>query len=136
MSPDEAFLYVASDSKGIVLVDLKSREMKPIRNRLAIDMTSIDGLLLYHNSLIGILNGNADRREHCIIRYQLSADGREIVAAAILDINHPLFDVPTTGVIANGELYCLAATRLNSLKQDGTFDINVLKDPVVLRYKL
>lgn len=136
VSPDEAFLYVASDTRGIILVDLKSREMKPIRNRLAIDMTSIDGLMLYQNSLIGILNGKADRREHCIIRYQLSVDGREIVAAVLLDINNPLFEVPTTGVIANGELYCLAATCLNSLKEDGTFNINDLKEPVVLKYKL
>lgn len=136
VSPGEAFLYVASETKGIVLVDLKSGEMKPIRNRLAVDTTGIDGLMLYQNSLVGILNCKADRREHCIARYQLSADGREIVAAAILDINNPLFDIPTTGVIAKGELYCLAATRLSSLKEDGTFDINVLKEPLVLKYRL
>ena len=66
----------------------------------------------------------------------MSADGREIIAAAILDKNNPLFDIPTTGVIVNNELYCLAATFLNSLKDDGTFNLNDLKDPVVLRYKL
>jgi len=135
-SPDEAFLYVALDSQGIVLVDLKTRGIKPIANRLAADMKSIDGLLLYQNSLIGILNGRIDKNEHCIARYQLSADGREIIAAAILDKNNPLFDIPTTGVIVNNELYCLAATFLNSLKDDGTFNLNDLKDPVVLRYKL
>jgi DNA-binding beta-propeller fold protein YncE len=135
-SPDEAFLYVALDARGIVLVDLKSREVKPLTNRLAVDMKGIDGLMLYKNSLIGILNGKIDKSEHCIARYQLSANGREIIAAAILDKNNPLFDMPTTGVIVNDELYCLAATFVNLLKDDGSFNIDDLKDPVVLRYKL
>lgn len=136
ISPDNAFLYVASDTKGIVLVDLKTKEMKPIMNRLAVDTTGIDGLMLYKNSLIGILNSKNEKSEHCIARYQLSADGREIIAAAIIDKNNPLFAIPTTGVIVNDELYCLAATFLNLLKDDGTFNINDLKDPVVLKYKL
>jgi hypothetical protein len=136
ISPDNSFLYVASHWNGIMIVDLVTKEIRPIINRLAVDTKGIDGLMLYKNSLIGILNPNNDSSQYCIARYQLSDDGREILAASIIDQNNPLFVIPTTGVIVNDDLYCLAATYLHLYTTTGSIDTNQLKNPTVLKYKL
>jgi len=136
ISPDNSILYVASHWNGIMIVDLATREIRPIINRLAVDTKGIDGLMLYKNSLIGILNPSNDPSQYCIARYQLSDGGREILAAYIIDQNNPLFVIPTTGVIVNDELFCLAATYLNLYTATGSIDTKLLKNPIVLKYKL
>jgi hypothetical protein len=136
ISPDNSFLYVASETKGIVLVDLAIKKIEPIANRLAVDTKVIDGLMYYKNSLFGILNPGNDPSQHTIARYYLSEDGKEILAASIIDRNNPLFAIPTTGVIANDELYCLAATFLNQLSISGNYDAEKIKNPLVLKYRL
>jgi hypothetical protein len=100
-----------------------------------VDTKSIDGLMFHKNSLVGILNPN-DANLHCIVRYYLSDDGKEIIGAVIIDRNNPLFAIPTTGVISGDELYCLAATLLDQLSVSGNYDIAKLKNPLVLKYKL
>jgi sugar lactone lactonase YvrE len=136
ISPDNSFLYVASHTNGILLVDVATREIRPITNRLAVDTKGIDGLMIYKNSLIGILNPSNNASQYCIARYLLSDNGREILGASIIDQNNPLFVIPTTGVIVNDELYCLAATYLNLYTTTGSIDTNQLKNPTVLKYKL
>lgn len=136
ISADQSFLYVASETKGIVLLDLATKNLEPIANRLGIDSKVIDGLMFYKNGLIGILNPGFDPKFHCIVRYFLSDDGKEITGAVIIDKNNPFFGMPTTGVIAGDNLYCLAATLLDQLTVDYKYDITKLKNPLVLKYHL
>jgi hypothetical protein len=136
ISPDNSFLFVASETKGIVLVDLATKKIEPIANRLEMDTKVIDGLMYYKNSLIAILNPGFDPKFHCIVRYFLSDDGKEITGAIIIDKNNPLFGMPTTGVIADDNLYCLAATLLDQLTVDYKYDITKLRNPLVLKYHL
>jgi hypothetical protein len=136
MSLDGSFLYVASETKGIVLLDLATKKIEPITNRLGIDSKVMDGMMYYKNSLFGILNPGLDRKFHCIVRYFLSDDGKEIIGAVIIDKNNPLFGMPTTGIIADDDLYCLAATLLDQLTADNKYDITKLKNPLVLKYNL
>lgn len=136
ISTDQSFLYVASETKGIILLDIVTKNLEPIANRLSIDSKVIDGLMFYKNSLIGILNPGFDPKFHCIVRYFLSNDGKEITGAVIIDKNNPLFGMPTTGVIAGDNLYCLAATLLDQLTVDYKYDITKLKNPLVLKYHL
>lgn len=136
ISADKSFLYVASETQGIVMLDLATKKIEPINNRLEMDTKVIDGLMFYKNSLIAILNPGLDRKFHCIVRYFLSNDGKEIIGAVIIDKNNPLFGMPTTGVIADDNLYCLAATLLDQLTVDNKYDITKLKNPLVLKYNL
>ncbi|RPH28915.1 MAG: hypothetical protein EHM93_18035 [Bacteroidales bacterium] len=136
ISPDNSFLYVASNTKGIVIVKLKSKTIQPIINLKAIDTKGIDGLMLYKNSLISIFNGDGDMSKHHIAHYQLSNDGREIISQSIIDKNNPMFSEPTTGIIVGDDLYCLAATYLRSFTGSKQVDISKLGKPRVLKYNL
>jgi len=136
LSPDNLYLYVASDTQGIVLVDLKSKQIKPISKQIAAESRGIDGLMLYQNSLIAILNGDPDMGKHHIARYQLSADGQTITSASIIDQNNPLFNQPTTGVIVGDELYCLAVTNLRLFGTGIDANSVLLKNLLVLKYCL
>lgn len=136
LSSDNAMLYVASNTKGIVIVDLRNKSIYQIVCNLPIETKGIDGLMLYGNSLVGVFNGDGDMKKHHISRYLLSTDGSEIVSSSIIDQNNPLFNEPTSGVIVNDELYCLAATYLRQFVMDGNVDVTKLKNPIVLKYKL
>jgi hypothetical protein len=136
MSSDSSFLYVASHTRGIVLLDLRTKSIRPVINRMSIDTRGIDGLMSYRNSLIGILNGDQDRSKHYIARYSLSTDGFEITSASIIDQKNPLFDEPTSGVIIDDELYCLAATYLHLFAIGRETPADQLHKPIVLKYKL
>jgi hypothetical protein len=136
LSSDNKMLYVASNTKGIVIVDLRSKSIQPIACNFPIDTKGIDGLMLYGKSLIGVFNGDGDMKKHHISRYLLSDDGCEIVSSSIIDQNNPLFNEPTSGVIVDYELYCLAATNLRQFRIGKTYDFNLLKNPLILKYKL
>lgn len=136
ISADKSFLYVASETQGIVMLDLATKKIEPIANHLGINSKVIDGLMYYKNSLIAILNPGFDPKFHCIVRYYLSGDGKEIIGASIMDRNNPLFEMPTTGVIAGDNFYCLAATLLDQLTVDYKYDITKIKNPLVLKYHL
>jgi hypothetical protein len=136
ISPDNSFLYVASNTKGIVIVKLKSKTIQPIINLKAIDTKGIDGLMLYKNSLISIFNGDQDMSKHHIARYQLSNDGREILSQSIIDKNNPMFSEPTTGVIIGDDFYCIAATYLRYFTGEEQIDKSKLRNPIVLKYNL
>ncbi|HAB53503.1 MAG: hypothetical protein A2W99_16510 [Bacteroidetes bacterium GWF2_33_16] len=136
LSSDNAMLYVASNTKGIVIVDLSSKSIQPIACSLPVETKGIDGLMLYQKSLVGVFNGDGDMKKHHISRYLLSPDGRKIVSSSILDQNNPMFNEPTSGVIVGDELYCLAATYLRQFVMDGKVDVTKLKNPIVLKYQL
>lgn len=136
LSSDNSMLFVASNTKGIVIVDLRNKSIQPIACSLPIETKGIDGLMIYSNSLIGVFNGDGDMKKHHISRYLLSDDGREIVSSSIIDQNNPLFNEPTSGVIVDDELYCLAATNLRQFVMAGSVDLTKLKNPIVLKYEL
>jgi hypothetical protein len=136
LTSDNSMLYVASNTKGIVVVDLRSKSIQPIACSLPIETKGIDGLMLYENSLIGVFNGDGDMSKHHISSYLLSFDGREITSEFIIDQNNPLFNEPTAGVIVGNDMYCLAATNLRQFVMDESFALPKLKNPIVLKYEL
>lgn len=136
ISPDNRFLYAASDKNGIILIDLENKTLLTLIDRSAVNSKSIDGLMFFENTLIGIINGDDDLSKHFIGQYKLTSDGREIVSMSVIDRGNPLFALPTTGVIVGKELYCLAATYVHLFRTDGSTDQSKLKGPMILKYRL
>jgi sugar lactone lactonase YvrE len=136
ISPDNSMLYLASHYKGIYTVDIESKSFAPIENWLQADTRGVDGMMLYNNSLVCIRSGDEDKSKHHITRYWLGEGGKEIVSAEIIDHKNKMFDDPTTGVIVDNYLYCLAVTSLGALGKNETEQKELLKNPVVLKYKL
>jgi hypothetical protein len=126
-------LYVAHFG-GISVIDLVTRETKPLAAPATIPLFGIDGLYFHENTLIGVQNGiDADR----IVRFTLGDGGRSVTAIRVLENNHPSFNIPTTGVLAGKSFYYIANSHLFNLQPDGSLkDPEKLKDIVVLQIRL
>ena len=135
ISPDNATLYVAA-ALGITLIDLKTNAIWPIGNVEAVGRKGIDGLVHYRDGLIAVVNGVRTIEDIHIARYRLSPDGREIVAASTIDKANPLFNIPTTCVIAGSDLFVLADTSLGVYLQKRMNEEGKLQPPAVLKYGL
>jgi len=137
ISPDNKYLYIASTTKGIRILDLKTREITGEANN-NINSYGIDGLKYYKNSLIGIQNGVEKLSEIKINRYFLDGSGTKITKMEIIDQNNPFFDIPTTFVIHKDSLYCLANSQLSKIDQKTNKILNpgLLKDVLILKYEL
>lgn len=134
-SPDGAILYVAA-AKHIILVDIRRKEMHPIGNPSAFPDSGIDGLCYHRGGLVAVVNEVKTLQDVHIARYALSPDGREIRSRTIIDQGNPLFDVPTTAVIAGDDLYCLAVNSLGVYLRNQMSEREKLKKPAVLKYRL
>jgi hypothetical protein len=54
----------------------------------------------------------------------------------VIDQRNPLFNEPCSGVIVGNELYCLAATYLRLFEIGKDVKTDLLKNPLILKYKL
>jgi DNA-binding beta-propeller fold protein YncE len=135
ISPDNTILYVTT-GPGLVLVNLKTLEVKPMIKPETISTSGIDGLVFYKGSLLGVVNGRDDESEMCIARYKLSHDLKEIVGMSIIDQGNPLFNFPTTCVMVDDYLYCLANTSLRIFFSKEMNYEDKLHSPVILKYKI
>lgn len=135
ISPDNTTLYVAAAS-GITLVDLETKALRPIGNVEAVGGQGIDGLVLHRDRLIAVVNGVKTIEDIHIALYRLGSDGREIVASSTIDKANPLFNIPTTCLIAGSDLFVLADTSLDVYLQKRMNEEGKLQLPVVLKYVL
>lgn len=137
ISPDNKYLYIASNNKGIRVMDIEKREIIGEPDTL-IDSRGIDGLKYYRNSLIGIQNEVKTRSEVKIAQYFLDNTGTKITGMKIIDQSNPGFDIPTTFTIVRNHLYCLANSQLWNINFS-EMKINnpeELKEILILRYKI
>ncbi len=137
ISPDNKYLYIASNEKGIRVLDIDKREIIGEPD-ISVNSTGIDGLKYYQNSLIGIQNEVKTRSEVKIAQYLLDNTGTKITGMRIIDQNNPHFNIPTTFVISDNHLFCLANSQLGNISSSELKIINPeeLNDVLVLKYKL
>jgi sugar lactone lactonase YvrE len=136
LSEDEKTLYVASDTRGLIRINLENGRFEPLPHAAKIATTGIDGLARAGRSLFAVLNNPPSPEPPRIVRYDLDAAGTAIVGAEVLDEGNPRFSVPTTCAIAGGRLYVLATSHLDKLDGEKARAGAVLGDIVVLKYPL
>jgi sugar lactone lactonase YvrE len=133
-SRDERRLFVANFA-GITVIDLAAQTQTPLAYAEHVAVTGADGLYLYGNSLVAIQN--AHRSPDRVVRLFLNAAGDRVESARVLESNHPLYALPTTGVVVGDDLFYMANTHIQSLGPDGKFSPTAkLRDVVVLRLRL
>ena len=135
VSPDDRLIFAASGAR-IAIIDIETRAIMPIADPKGTGSKGIDGLVWYKESLLGVVNTGDTESEMYVARYKLSPDMKEIVDKIILDKGNPLFNLPTTCVIAGDELYCLGNTSLRLFFQDRKNEKNLFMNPLILKYKL
>jgi len=130
IAPDDA--VIVNTFKGFFKINATTQEMKalPFPNHYVI---GIDGLCFYKQSLVGIQNVTYPVS---VNQYQLNATFDKIESARVLLADHPLFDIPTTGVILDGWFYFIANSQINNLEKDKIIDHSRLKDVLIMKIKL
>lgn len=138
LSSDEQTLFVASGSRGIQKIDLRTKAVVPIAGKET-DFYFIDGLAWYRNSLIGVVGWPQDQPQtHRILRFHLGSD-QKLTRTDTLDINNPLMNCPTTAAINGEALYVLARTNLGVYNRHHTSTAGIkdsLQRAIVLQYSL
>lgn len=135
ISPDNKYLFVTSN-EGLKRFDFSNNKLDLIRMpKDTIKSKWLDGIQFYKNSIIGIQNGHGNSK---IIRFYLSPEFDEVTKIELIDDNNKYFNIPTTNVIANGELYVIANSQLDNLAQK---DIKIIKPEdltptFIIKYKL
>lgn len=130
MAPDDA--VIVNTFKGFFKINTATQELKalPFPNYYVI---GIDGLCFYKQSLVGIQNVTYPVS---INQYQLNATFDKIESARVLLADHPLFDIPTTGVIVDDWFYFIANSQMKNLDRDKIKDLAKLKEVLIMKIKL
>jgi hypothetical protein len=66
----------------------------------------------------------------------LNATYDKIESARVLVADHPLFDIPTTGVIVDDWFYFIANSQMGNLQKDKIIDPSRLRDVLIMKIKL
>ena len=133
LSTDDSHLYVAHLA-GISVIDLASKEVKPLGAPENIATSSIDGMVFYDHSLIANQGLTGVER---VARFFLSSDPRRIEKLELLQVNHPVFVMPTTGVVAENSFYFIANSQLRSFDENKKiFPEEKLQETIILKTKL
>jgi sugar lactone lactonase YvrE len=133
ISDDEKNLYVAH-LEGISVVNLTSREVKLLTTPESTATTSIDGMVFHANSLIA---NQALTGVERVARFHLGSNPSHIEKLEVLQVNHPTFVMPTTGVVAGDSFYYIANSQLRSFDEKGNiFPDDKLQETIILKVKV
>jgi SMP-30/gluconolaconase/LRE-like protein len=145
LSPDAKKLFVADFAKGLSIVDVASRQVRPLPHPERVNVAGIDGLYylqggrlqggrLHGGSLVAVQNAAGTER---IVRFRLRPGLDAIESEEILESRNPLFVIPTTGTLAGGSLVYIANSQLESLDDQGRLKPGAkLEEPVILMLPL
>ena len=128
-SDDEKYLFVAH-SGGIGRIEIASGEWINLSSDGPIKGN--DGLYFYDNSLIGV-----QQDERAVAQYYLDENMENVTRVEILEKNHPMMIVPTTGVLVEDKFYYIANAQFDSFNEDGSLiPMDQLYELVVLKLNL
>jgi hypothetical protein len=133
-SDDEKHLFMADYVRGIFDIDVKTKKVTYLAPPTNATLHGIDGLYFYKGSLIGIQNGV---NPHRIIRVSLSPDLKQFNKFIVLEVNNPVFDEPTLGVIVKDTFYFIANSQWEKVDNKGQLaPADKLQNPLILKMKL
>jgi sugar lactone lactonase YvrE len=133
LSADDSHLYVAHLA-GISVIDLSTKEIKPIKAPENVATSSIDGMVFYDHSLIANQGLTGVER---VARFYLSSDPGRIEKLELLQVNHPVFVLPTTGVVAEDSFYFIANSQLRSFDENKKiWPEDKLQETIILKVPL
>jgi len=135
-SQDEKHLLVSTTgSLGIAMVDIQTKAITPLLND-RYRMMGFDGLYRYNNILIGVQNTFFPESIQKIV---MTPDNRRAEKVDFLGESDSLFNIPTTGVLADGYFYFIANSQLLQIigsSQGKIKDPEKLEDIIIMKIKL
>jgi len=129
MTPNETTLFVAG-AGGIFVLDRATGASHQLQAAADDSLGAIDGLYYYRGSLIAV-------HANSIRRHRLDESYSRVVSTEIVVDNHPLFDIPTTGVIVSDFFYCVANGQYRAVQKDGSLlPLDQMNEPAILKVPL
>jgi DNA-binding beta-propeller fold protein YncE len=129
LTPDEKTLFVAG-ADGIVAIDVETRAARVLAAPEGGTLGGIDGLYFHRGSLIAVHSDS-------VCRHGLDEAMTRVVLTEVLELDHPLFDVPTTGVIVGDEFFYVANAQFGAVQKDGSLlPVEQLNEPAILKLRL
>ena len=136
LSADGRNLYLAAHARGVMVLDLVTRGLQPLGMPEGATLNGIDGLYVHRGSLVGVQNALRHGPMR-VVQAFLDPAGHRATCVATLDRNHPLHDIPTTGVVVGDTLHYVATSQLASFEADGRpLPWARLKENVILKVPL
>jgi hypothetical protein len=133
-APDGRTLYLSDYARGIIKVDLGTRQATLLSTADSALALGIDALAWTRRGLVGVQNGVTPHR---VVRLILDGRGDRVLRSEILERAHPQYDEPTLGVLAGDDFYYIADGQWERFGADGTVpDSSALRSTVVLRLPL
>ncbi len=108
LTPDEKRLIVAAWGRGLHVVDVATRAVRPLPAPADTTLYGLDTLRLHNGALLATQNGVKPDR---VLRLTVDEGLTAISKVEVLERAHPLFHEPTLGVIANGAFYFVANSQ-------------------------
>jgi len=131
LSEDGRTLYVAHRT-GIAAIDLASRRVRPVTAGGGANLLGIDGLYYHDHALVAI-----HPARQLVVRYPLDGSGLQVSGFETIESSHPMFRVPTTGVVVGDTLFYIANAQFESFDEQGNlWPLDRLYEVVVLRVPL
>jgi sugar lactone lactonase YvrE len=129
ITPNEATLFVAG-ADGIYAIDRATGASRTLQAAEGDPLAAIDGLHYYRGSLIAV-------HMTSVRRHRLDGANTRVVSTEILEADHPLFDVPTTGVVVGDDFYYVANSQFNAVLKDGSLlPMEQMNEPAILKLRL
>ena len=117
IAPAGNVLYVADYSKGLFAVDLRTRDVHPLRVPPNASLLGVDGLYFVNGrTLVGTQNGTAPNR---IIRIRLAPGGLAVSSVETLLANGSGMGDPTLGVVVGKRFHFNGNAQWELFGEDG-----------------
>ncbi|QHV96909.1 SMP-30/gluconolactonase/LRE family protein [Spirosoma endbachense] len=116
LSDDEQTLYVADYRRGPLAINLATKLVTKLAWPAGADLSGIDGMYYYKNSLIAIQNRS---KPYKVSRLYLSQTAKVIERVDSLIAGHPLMTEPTLGVVAGSQFYFIANSQWDAFDNAG-----------------
>jgi WD40 repeat protein len=138
ISPDNEYLFVAAGN-GLKRINITTGHVESLSMPDGtVTSKGLDGIEFYNNSIVAVQNNHEKNSDMKVVRYFLSENNDVIEKIDVIDTGNKYFDIPTTLVIVNDELFVLANSQLGNLDQENQKirQPEKLTQTFILKYKL
>ena len=134
LSDDEKTLFVGDFVEGVWALDLATKTKRRIPAPANAYLAGLDGLAKVRDGFVTVQLQVQPAR---VVRLRMDPQWQHVVSVETLESNHPEYDAPIQGTLAEGAFWYVADSQLETLDpKTGKFPIEKAKATVVLRLPL
>jgi sugar lactone lactonase YvrE len=134
LSDDEKTLFVGDFGEGVWALDLATKAKRRIPAPADAYLVGLDGLAKVHDGFVTVQLQVQPAR---VVRLHMDPQWQRVVSVETLESNHPEYDAPIQGTLAEGAFWYVADSQLETLDpKTGKFPAEKAKATVVLRLPL